>query len=171
MVITLLYIFVNKSSFSLGDTFENWELAIKYVEKHAMENGFEVVKQRLQKNKRNEIVRRTFECKHSREYHAKKNADIENNRERKSAKINCPWKVNLYLSGVVHVTSMCNEYNHSLLENAAPKFHSLSSEMLEEVEFLVSIGCGAGPIICELQKRFPDAVIRPKNVYNAICLS
>ncbi|CAB4442956.1 unnamed protein product [Rhizophagus irregularis] len=155
----------------IGDTFENWDLAIKHVEKHAMENGFEVVKQRLQKNKKNEIVRRTFECKHSREYHAKKKADVEDNRERESVKINCPWKVNLYLTDVVRITSMCDEHNHPLLDdiqNVAPKFHRLNSEMLEEVEFLVNIGCGAGPIICGLQKRFPDAIIHPKNVYNAI---
>jgi hypothetical protein len=88
-------------------------------------------------------------------------------------KAECPWKVNLYLTGgIVHVTSMCKEHNHPLLEdirNAAPKFHRFSLEMLEEIEFLVNIGCSAGPIIRGLQKRFPDAIIRPKNVYNAIC--
>lgn len=52
----------------------------------------------------------------------------------------------------------------------ASKFYRLSPEMLEEVEFLVNIGCSAGPIIHGLQKRFPDARIYPKNVYNAICI-
>ncbi|CAB4429888.1 unnamed protein product [Rhizophagus irregularis] len=42
--------------------------------------------------------------------------------------------------------------------------------MLEEIEFLVNIGCEAGPIIRMLQKRFSDTTIHPKNVYNAICL-
>lgn len=161
----------------LGDQFENWDLAIKHIEKYAMEKGFGVVKSRLQKNKHNEIVRRTFECKNSHEYHAKKKADIEDNRERESVKTNCPWKANLYLSrgsgGIVRVTSMCNEHNHPLLkeiQNVDSKFRRLTSEMLEEVEFLVNIGCGAGPIIRGLQKRFPDAIIHPKNVYNAICL-
>jgi hypothetical protein len=42
--------------------------------------------------------------------------------------------------------------------------------MLEEIEFLVKIGCSAGSIIRELQKRFPDTIIHPKNVYNAICI-
>jgi hypothetical protein len=41
--------------------------------------------------------------------------------------------------------------------------------MLEEVEFLINIGCSAGPIICGLQKHFSDAIIHPKNVYNVIC--
>ncbi|CAB4382813.1 unnamed protein product [Rhizophagus irregularis] len=119
----------------IGDTFENWNLAIKHIEKYAMENGFEVVKQWLQKNKKNEI------------------------------------KVNLYLTDIVHITSICDEHNHPLLDdiqNVASKFYRLNSEMLEEVEFLVNIGCGAGPIICGLQKHFSDAIIHPKNVYNAI---
>ena len=41
--------------------------------------------------------------------------------------------------------------------------------MLEEIEFLMSIGCDAGPIIRVLQKRFPTTLIAPKSVYNAIC--
>ncbi len=67
---------------------------------------------------------------------------------------------------------MCKEHNHPLIENiqnVVPKFRRLSPEMLEEVEFLVNIGCGAGPIIRGLKKRFPDKIIHPKNVYNAIC--
>ena len=42
--------------------------------------------------------------------------------------------------------------------------------MLEEVEFLVNIGCGTGSIIRGLHKHFPNAIIYPKNVYNAICI-
>ena len=42
--------------------------------------------------------------------------------------------------------------------------------MLKEVEFLINIGCGAGLIIHGLHKRFPNAIIYPKNVYNAICI-
>src|SRR5438477_397007 len=34
------------------------------------------------------------------------------------------------------------------------------SEMLEEVEFLINIGCNADPIICALQKCFPDAILK-----------
>src|SRR4051794_34827559 len=41
--------------------------------------------------------------------------------------------------------------------------------MLEEIKFLVNVGCGAGPIIHALQKHFPTALIDPKSVYNAIC--
>jgi FAR1 DNA-binding domain len=163
-----------KIFFFLGDIFEDWDLAERQIEKHATETGFEVLKRRLGKNKHGEIISRTFECKNSREYHARKKADIEDNRERESVKINCPWKVNLYLSnGVIRITSLCKEHNHPLIENlkdVASKFHRLSPRMLEEVEFLVNIGCGAGPIIRGLQKRFSDALIYPKNVYNAICL-
>ncbi len=42
--------------------------------------------------------------------------------------------------------------------------------MLEEVKFFVNIGCEAGVIIRELQNHFPNAIIHPKNVYNAINL-
>ncbi|CAG8768764.1 2461_t:CDS:2, partial [Cetraspora pellucida] len=47
------------------NTFVDWDLAIEHIEKHSIENGFEVVKYRLQKNKRNEVVHHTFECKNS----------------------------------------------------------------------------------------------------------
>ena len=34
--------------------------------------------------------------------------------------------------------------------------------MLEEVKFLVNVGCEAGPIIRALQKHFPNELIRPR---------
>ncbi|CAB5360724.1 unnamed protein product [Rhizophagus irregularis] len=158
----------------IGDTFEDWDLAERQIEKHATETGFEILKRQLGRNKHGEIISRTFECKNSREYHARKKADIEDNRERKSVKKNCLWKVNLYLSsGIICITSLCKEHNYPLIENIrdmASKFYRLSPEMLEEIEFLVNIGCSAGPIIRGLQKRFPVARIYPKNVYNAICI-
>ncbi|RHZ59858.1 hypothetical protein Glove_360g108 [Diversispora epigaea] len=139
----------------IGNEFEDWNSAEKHVEKHATEVSFEVVKRRLEKNKRGEIVRRTFECKNSRQYCAKKKADVEDTREHESVKMNCPWKVNLSLAGgIIHVTSMCKEHNHPLLENLENRNIAsnccLTSEMLEEIEFLVNVGCGAGPIICAL---------------------
>jgi len=162
-------------SLEIGDEFENWNSAERQVENHAIEVGFEVIKCRLEKNKFGEIKRHTFECKNSRQYCAKKKADVEDTRERESVKMNCPWKVNLGLAGgIIHVTSMCKEHNHPLLENLENRNiasnRRLTSEMLEEIEFLVNVGCGAGPIICALQKLFPNARIHPKNIYNAICL-
>ena len=68
---------------------------------------------------------------------------------------------------------MHEEHNHSLIENIqniVPKFRRLSPEMLEEIEFLVNIGCGADSIIRGLKKHFPDVIVYPKNVYEAINL-
>ncbi|CAG8776836.1 18378_t:CDS:2 [Gigaspora margarita] len=48
------------------------------------------------------------------------------------------------------------------------KHHHLNPEMLNQVKFLVNIGCEAGMIICGLQKNFPNTIIYSKNVYNAI---
>ncbi|RHZ84002.1 hypothetical protein Glove_86g91 [Diversispora epigaea] len=104
----------------LGDTFEDWNLAEKHIEKHATELGFEVIKCRIGRNKSGEINRCTFECKCS---------------------------VNLYLSNdIINITLMCKEHNHPLLENIErilPKFQCLSPEILKKIEFLVNIGCGA----------------------------
>ncbi|CAG8704346.1 18674_t:CDS:2 [Gigaspora rosea] len=98
-------------SLEIGDEFGDWDLTIKYVEKHAPENGFEVIKRQIQK-----------------------------------------IKINFYLSdGAIRVTSMHKEHNYLLpkgIQNISANFCHLSSEMLEEVEFLVNIGCSAGPIIC-----------------------
>src|SRR6266511_1437766 len=156
----------------IGDEFEDWDLVEKQVEIHATKLGFEIVKRRVGKDKHGEIKRRTFECKNSYQYNSRKRADTEN-RVSKSSKTNCPWKVNFYLcDGVIHITSISKEHNHPLtknIQNISSKFCHFSPEMLEEIEFLVNIGCGAGPIIRGLQKRFPNAIIHPKNVYNAIC--
>ncbi|CAG8675883.1 14424_t:CDS:2 [Rhizophagus irregularis] len=155
-----------------SDTFENWDLAERQVENYSKEVGFGIVRRRINKNRHGEIKRRTFECQNSRKYCAKKRADVEETRERESVKIGCPWKVNLSCNkGVIRVTSICKKHNHPLFgnRNIASDRH-LSPEMLEEIEFLVNVGCEAGLIICMLQKWFPDAVIHPKNVYNAICL-
>ena len=158
----------------LEDIFDDWDSVEKHVVNYATKAGFEVVKRRFEKNKNGIIVRRTFECKNSHEHHVKRKADIENNRERRSVKTKCPWRVNFnLLNGIIRITSIYEEHNHPLIENiqnVVPKFHRLSPEMLEEVEFLVNIGCGAGSIIRGLKKRFPDAIIYPKNVYEAINL-
>ncbi|CAG8625818.1 3860_t:CDS:2, partial [Diversispora eburnea] len=159
----------------IGNEFEDWNSAEKHVEKHTTEVSFEVVKCRLEKNKLGEIVYFIFECKSSRQYCAKKKTDVEDTRECESVKMNCLWKVNLGLaSGIIHVTSMCKEYNHLLLENFENRNivsnHRLTSEVLEEIEFLINVSCGTGPIICALQKLFSDARIHPKNIYNTICL-
>jgi hypothetical protein len=157
--------------FEAGDVFESWDSAEEQVESSAKNAGFEVKKFRLEKNKEGEIVRRTFKCRFSGVYHAQKRADIEDTREHESVKTNCPWTINLRLNGgLVYVTSLCNEHNHSLSnkENLVSSRY-LGPEILEEIEFLVNVGCGAGPIIRALQKRFPETVIHPKNVYNAIC--
>jgi MULE transposase domain/FAR1 DNA-binding domain len=155
----------------VGYMFENWDSAERHVENHAKEVGFGIVRRRLEKNKYEEVIRHTFECQSSRKYCAKKRADVEKTRERESVKIGCPWRVNLGLTGgIVRVTSICKEHNHPLENINITSNRRLSPEMLEEIEFFVNIGCGAGPIICALQKCFPDAIIHPKNVYNAICL-
>ena len=102
----------------VGNIFENWDLAEKQVENHATELGFEVVKHHIRKNKYNKILHHTFECKNSHRYHAKKRADIENYCKHESTKINCPWRVNFYLSnGIIHVTSMYKEHNYPLIRN------------------------------------------------------
>ena len=154
-----------------GDVFESWDLAEKQVQSFAKNTGFEVKKFRLEKNKEGKIVRQTFKCKFSGVYHAQKKADIEDTHERKSAKSNCPWTINLQLTGgLIYVTLLCNEHNHFLVEkeNLVSNRH-LGPEILEKIEFLVNIGCEAGPIILTLQKHFPETVIHPKYVYNAIC--
>uniref|UniRef100_U9SYW2 FAR1 domain-containing protein n=1 Tax=Rhizophagus irregularis (strain DAOM 181602 / DAOM 197198 / MUCL 43194) TaxID=747089 RepID=U9SYW2_RHIID len=145
----------------VGDVFESWDFAEKQVVYCAKNNGFEVKKFWLEKNK-GEIF--------SGVYRAQKKADIEDTCERESVRMNCPWNINLRLTGdLVYVTSLCNEHNHSLEKKNFVSNHQLSPEILEEIKFLVNIGCGAGPIIRALQKCFPETVIHPKYVYNAIC--
>ena len=77
-------------SLEVEDTFESWESAERQVESYAKEFGFGVRKVRTEKNKEGKIARRTFACKFSGKYRAQKRADVEDTRERSSAKMNCP---------------------------------------------------------------------------------
>ncbi|CAG8493030.1 15307_t:CDS:1, partial [Racocetra fulgida] len=129
------------------DEFMNWDAAERQVQNYAMEVGFDLVKCCLEKNKHGEIVHHTFECKNSSKYKAKKKADNEDVHECKSAKVNCSWRVNLNLSGgAVYVTLLNEVYNHLLykkIQDVSSKHRRLSPKMLNEVEFLVNIGCEA----------------------------
>ncbi|CAG8738709.1 4765_t:CDS:1 [Rhizophagus irregularis] len=154
----------------VGDVFESCDSAEKQVVYCAKNNGFEVKKFRLKKNKK-EIVCRTFKCKFFGVYRVQKKADIEDTHECKSVRMNCPWNINLQLTGdLIYVTLLCNKHsNHSLEKENFVSNRQLSSEILEEIKFLVNIGCEASLIIHAFQKHFPETVIHLKYVYNAIC--
>ncbi|RIA99638.1 hypothetical protein C1645_811219 [Glomus cerebriforme] len=94
-----------------------------------------------------------------------KRADTEDVCERESVKSNCSWNINLWLTGgLVYITLLCNEHNHFLAENKNLVLNrQLGPEIFEEIQFLVNVGCEAGPIIRALQKCFPETVIHPKN--------
>ncbi|RIB12064.1 hypothetical protein C2G38_2201715 [Gigaspora rosea] len=68
------------------------------------------------------------------------NVDTKDNCDRESMKISCQWKANICLSDyIIRATSMCKNHKHPLsndIQNTETKFHRLSSEMLEEIEFL-----------------------------------
>ncbi|PKC55736.1 hypothetical protein RhiirA1_402665 [Rhizophagus irregularis] len=70
----------------VGDVFESCDSAEKQVVYCAKNNGFEVKKFRLKKNKK-EIVCRTFKCKFFGVYRVQKKADIEDTHECKSITI------------------------------------------------------------------------------------
>ncbi|KAF0521013.1 protein far1-related sequence 5-like [Gigaspora margarita] len=59
--------------------------------------------------------------------------------------------------------------NHAI-EVGFELYRRLNPEMLNQVKFLVNIGCEASMIIHELQKNFLNTIIYPKNIYNAIHL-
>ncbi|CAG8792287.1 30349_t:CDS:2, partial [Racocetra persica] len=118
-------------SLEIGDTFTNWDLAASHIEKHRIENGFETVKTQLQKNKKEEIVRRTFECKHSHEYHAKKKADTEDNRDCES--YSEAWK---YLECVlgVDITGWVLCYTHKSFNDTQIQLQFNKEEQFEREE-------------------------------------
>ncbi|CAG8551656.1 2794_t:CDS:2 [Diversispora eburnea] len=78
--------------------------------------------------------------------------DTEDTCERESVKINCSWRINFELTnGIICITSIYKEHNYSLHKNRnIASNHYLDTEILEEIKFLVSVGCRAGPIICAL---------------------
>ncbi|CAG8693275.1 6761_t:CDS:2, partial [Racocetra fulgida] len=72
---------------------------------------------------------------------------------------------------IIHRTFECKSSGKYKVKKKADNEDIREYEkMLKQVEFLVNIGCEAGMIIRGLQQNFSNAIIYPKNVYNAINL-
>ncbi|PKY41492.1 hypothetical protein RhiirA4_455077, partial [Rhizophagus irregularis] len=171
-----------------GAKFHTWEELEVYLERYALQEGFSFKKTRVEyylhqeemkgltaDQKKLHVKRRTYECTHSGNHVSKKIINLDNQRNRGSYQVNCPWHVNATKpkkENTIGITSVKLEHNHvmnPLIAEMAPKFRKFTPEMITDVEFYVKHGIfSATQIYPLLRAKYPDHPILKKDLYNII---
>ncbi|CAB4468585.1 unnamed protein product [Rhizophagus irregularis] len=171
-----------------GAKFHTWEEFEVYLERYALQEGFSFKKIRVEyylhqkemkgltvDQKKLHVKRRTYECTHSGNYVSKKIINFDNQRNRRSYQINCPWHVNATKpkkENTIGITSVKLEHNHvmnPLIAEMAPKFRKFTPEMITDVEFYVKHNIfSATQIYPLLRAKYSDYPILKKDLYNII---
>ncbi|CAB4476260.1 unnamed protein product [Rhizophagus irregularis] len=121
------------------------------------------------------VKRRKYECTHSGNHVSKKIINLDNQRNRGSYQVNCPWHVNATKpkkENTIGITSVKLEHNHvmnPLIAEMAPKFRKFTSEMITDVEFYVKHSIfSTTQIYLLLRAKYPEHPILKKDLYNII---
>ena len=145
------------------------------MEDYGKKHGFTIIKKRLERHRDGTIKHRSFGCEFGGHYKPQKNVDIISHRDRKSKRQQCQWRANFNChqnSQIVTLTTLIDSHNHELLPDTeiySTKYRSISSEVLNEVQFLTENG--NLPITIQrklLKARFPNSSILDCDLANAI---
>ncbi|CAG8764316.1 23057_t:CDS:2, partial [Gigaspora margarita] len=158
------------ASLCSGKRFPTWEACERFLNDWAKEQGFRIVKDRVQ-CEGDIIRRRTFLCEHSRLY------DSNSNKDTKTKKTQCPFLVNTSCPKVnnsensIVVNKIVYEHNHPLNRELivfedAKKF---TDSMLEDVKFM-TMYCKFGATVQKkfLKGKYPIHPIYSKDLYRVI---
>ncbi|PKC00502.1 hypothetical protein RhiirA5_382409 [Rhizophagus irregularis] len=121
------------------------------------------------------VKQKKYECTHSGNHVSKKIINLDNQRNRGSYQVNCPWHVNATKpkkENTIGITSVKLEHNHvmnPLIAEMAPKFRKFTSEMITDVEFYVKHSIfSTTQIYLLLRAKYPEHPILKKDLYNII---
>jgi hypothetical protein len=113
------------------------------MEDFGKKNGFGIIKKRLKRHKNENIKHQSFGCEFGGSYQPQKHVDINNHRDRKSKRQNCPWKANFNCpqnSQIITLTTFNNSHNHMLYPADTEKYSSIyrciPDDILKEIQFL-----------------------------------
>ncbi|CAB4491665.1 hypothetical protein RhiirA5_507384 [Rhizophagus irregularis] len=103
------------SNLTLGQTFQTWDEAEKFLNDYALEKGFSIRRKRTE-NDDNKILRKiSWECCCAGNYQPKKILNPNDQRNRQSKATGCKWRVNGNLpknSLRISFTTVVDEHNH-----------------------------------------------------------
>ncbi|PKC54311.1 hypothetical protein RhiirA1_477567 [Rhizophagus irregularis] len=163
------------SNLTLGQTFQTWDEAEKFLNDYALEKGFSIRRKRTE-NDDNKILRKiSWECCCAGNYQPKKILNPNDQRNRQSKATGCKWRVNGNLpknSLRISFTTVVDEHNHQMIPSPSTniaKYRKLGEDMIQFIDFCVQNGTtGAQTIVRLLRGKFPGRKIHQKNLYNAI---
>jgi hypothetical protein len=122
------------------------------------------------------IKHRSFGCEFGGRYVPQKLVDINNHRDRKSKRQQCPWSVNFNCptnSQTITLTTFNSSHNHALFpadtEDYSSKYRCIPDDVLKEVQFLTEHG--NLPITIQrrlLKAKFPTLSVLDCDLANAI---
>ena len=105
----------------IGEEFDSWEDANRFLDEYALSKGFAIRKCRgdyiTLDDGSQHLLRRTYSCTFSGSYKPNKVTDISKQRQRTSNSIGCPWTASLNwpkTSSLIHLTSFHDNHNHPL---------------------------------------------------------
>ncbi|CAB4468012.1 unnamed protein product [Rhizophagus irregularis] len=163
------------SNLTLGQTFQTWDEAEKFLNDYALEKGFSIRRKRTE-NDDNKILRKiSWECCCAGNYQPKKILNPNDQRNCQSKATGCKWRVNGNLpknSLRISFTTVVDEHNHQMIPSPSTniaKYRKLGEDMIQFIDFCVQNGTtGAQTIVRLLRGKFPGRKIHQKNLYNAI---
>ncbi len=146
------------------------------MEAYGKKHGFTTIKKRLMRHEDGSIKHRSFRCEFGGRYVPEKLVDINNHRDRKSKRQQCPWSVNFNCptnSRTITLTTFNSSHNHALFpaetEEYSSKYRCIPDDVLEEVQFLTKHG--NLPITIQrrlLKAKFPTLSVLDCDLANAI---
>ncbi|CAB4479910.1 unnamed protein product [Rhizophagus irregularis] len=155
--------------------FTDWKKLDEWLDKHGLEQGFAFTITHSDKDKHDSFPRRrTYACTKGRAYVPRKEAHINEERDRGHHSGDCKFYINAYRrkrDNLVYITKINGEHNHPLVENinmVASRYRKLTPEMRDDVKLLATCGVRAGAIIEVLQVKYPDKFIYSRNIYNMV---
>ena len=158
----------------IGLTFSNWAEFKIWIENFAKKKGFSYKIRSSQMD--GEVIRRiSYECLRSGTHNPQVSSDPTKRRNATSQRTQCPWKINASCpksSNIVRINSFDDNHNHiltSYIQEMAPQFRKLTSEMLSDIKKYVIQGrMDAGSIYPIIMHDYPNQVIFKKDLYNAV---
>jgi MULE transposase domain len=160
----------------VGTKFYSMPIAVHFVEQHALQKNFAVIRHKNEKFPDGTCRKRVFKCDLGGKYQERLLRPIVGKIKNKgSKKIGCMWQVNINRklgSSTATVTVFNSEHNHELSAETvafATAYKNFPEEIFEQIEYYVVNGqCDATTIRNLLQPKYPDRVFLTQDLGNAI---
>lgn len=166
---------IDVSDLYVGYIFSSWEEADNIIKNYGKQEGFGIVRKRLELHPEGHIKHRSYRCEFSGHCQSKKKVNLHDHRNRKSKRQGCEWHTNINSprsASLITLTTFVNIHNHPLHPDAqryAPIYRNISKDVLSEIQFLTENGnLSIGTQKKLLKAKFPTESILDRDLSNAI---